>query len=175
MGFKLKNSWKDIVMNVAPMLGTALGGPMAGAAVKVIAEEVLGDPNASESQVADFIATADPDALLKLKQADHDFKLKMEELGLELEEIRYKDRASAREMAKYNMWPQIILSSVYTVGYVYLLAAFLIGDVSVPTELKTEFNLVLGVLTAGMANIMQFWFGSSAGSKSKPVVVGSNV
>ena len=147
---------------------------MAGTAVKVLAESLLGNPDATERVVADFILTANPEQLVQMKQIDRDFEIRMEELGIKLEDIKAKDRHSARELAKYNMWPQIILSAIYTTGYIYILAAFLSGDVEIPGSLKSEFNLILGVLTAGMANIMQFWFGSSSGSKQKPVVVGAD-
>lgn len=36
--------WKDVISSVAPGLATAFGGPLAGAAVKVIADKVLGTP-----------------------------------------------------------------------------------------------------------------------------------
>ena len=168
-----KDNWKNIVRNVAPALGTALGGPMAGTAIKVIADGLLGDDQATEQDVAEYIASASPEQLVKLREIDSSFKLEMKRLDIDLEKIAYKDRDSARELAKYNMWPQIVLSAIYTVGYVYILSSFLSGDVSVPANVKTEFNLVLGVLTVGMTNIMQFWFGSSAGSKQKPSVITS--
>jgi len=170
----LKDNWKNIVKTVAPALGTALGGPMAGTAIKVLADSLLGNEAATEQEVAEYIASASPEQLVKLREVDANFKTKMKELDIDLEEISYKDRHSAREMAKYNMWPQIILSTIYTAGYVYLLYTFMAGEVSVPDGLKTEFNIVLGVLTVGMTNIMQFWFGSSSGSKQK-VTAGSEL
>ena len=43
----------------------------------------------------------------------------------------------------------------------------MVGEVTVSEELREPFLLVLGVLTTGVAAIMQFWFGSSYGSKEK--------
>jgi hypothetical protein len=43
------------------------------------------------------------------------------------------------------------------------------GDVEIAANLQSEFNIVLGVMTAAQAQIMQFWFGSSSGSKAKDV------
>jgi hypothetical protein len=37
----------------------------------------------------------------------------------------------------------------------------------VAESINSEFNMVLGVLTAGQVQIMNFWFGSSSGSKDK--------
>lgn len=167
----LKDNWKQIVKTVAPALGTALGGPMAGTAIKVLAESLLGTTQATEAEVEAAILSASPEQLVQLRQIDKDFEVRMRELGIKLEEIQFQDRDSARDLAKYNMWPQIILSTIYTVGYIYILVQFLSGGVEISQSLKTEFNIVLGVLTAGMANIMQFWFGSSSGSKQKTAVV----
>jgi hypothetical protein len=69
--------WKQLVKTVAPVLGTALGGPMAGAATKFIADKFLGNPNASEQEVVQAIQTATPDQLIKLKELDNDFKIEM--------------------------------------------------------------------------------------------------
>jgi len=43
----MSTTWKGIVGTVAPALATALGGPLAGVAVRAIAEKVLGKPEAS--------------------------------------------------------------------------------------------------------------------------------
>lgn len=166
---KLKKAdWTEVVRSVAPTLGAALGGPMGGVAIKFLADNLLpGDATNDEQAVAEAIAAASPDTLIQLRKLDQDFQIKMRELNINLEEIQYKDRDSARQLFRINIWPQIILSSLYVIGYIIILQQFLTGGVNVPPELKTEFSLILGVLTAGMANIMQFWFGSSSGSKEK--------
>lgn len=44
--------WKAIVKTVAPALGTALGGPLAGTAVKVLSEALLGHSDGKEEEIA---------------------------------------------------------------------------------------------------------------------------
>ncbi|MFO0451057.1 MAG: hypothetical protein ACK52I_20770 [Pseudomonadota bacterium] len=159
--------WKSLVKNVAPVLGTALGGPMAGAATKFIAESWLGKPDASEQEVAEAVLSASPDKLIELRKLDNDFKIRMRELDINVYEIEVDDRKSARDLAKVNMTPQITLSVIYTVGYFACLWVFLTGAVTVAENLRTEFGMVLGVMTAAQIKIMDFWFGSSYGSKVK--------
>jgi hypothetical protein len=159
--------WKKIVGTVAPGIATALGGPLAGLAVKAIGGALGLGEGASEEAVAAAVTGANPDQLLALRQADQAFKIKMRELGVDLERIAAADRASAREVAKVNMLPHMILSAVYTVGYFMMLYFFMTGSVEISSSLKTEFSIVLGVMTAAQTMIMQFWFGSSSGSKEK--------
>lgn len=159
--------WKTLVRNVAPTLGAALGGPFAGAATKFLADKFLGKPEATENEVAEFINAASPEKLVELRKLDNDFKVRMKELDVDVFKLEVQDTQSARELAKINMWPQVILSILYTGGYFWMLYAFMIGDVGVSMRFKAEFNIVLGVMTAAQVKIMDFWFGSSYGSKIK--------
>ena len=88
-----------IVGAVAPTIATAIGGPLGGMAMKVVAE-VLGLPaDSSEKDVSRAMAAATPDQLLALKQADQDFAVRMRELDIDLEKIAASDRDSARRRA----------------------------------------------------------------------------
>lgn len=159
--------WKSLVKTVAPVLGTALGGPMAGAATKFIADKLLGNAGATEQDVADAVLGASADQLAKLRELDQTFKIKMRELDLDVFKMEVQDKASARELFKTNIWPQVILSGIYTFGYFAMLYMFMSGGVEVTPDLRTEFGMVLGVMTAAQVEILHFWFGSSQGSKEK--------
>jgi hypothetical protein len=89
-----KIDWKKIVGAVAPTLATALGGPLAGIAVKTIATQVLGKSDASEDEVEAAILGADPQTLIRLKEVELEFKATMVNAGIKLEEIASSDRAS---------------------------------------------------------------------------------
>lgn len=159
--------WKSLVRNVAPTLGAALGGPFAGAATKFLADKFLGNPDATENEIADFVTTASPEKLVELRKLDNDFKIRMRELDVDVFKLEVSDRVSARDLAKTDMRPHIALSGVYTTGYFVMVYLFMTGEVSIDPGLKTEFSIVLGVMTAAQTMIMQFWFGSSSGSKVK--------
>jgi len=154
--------WKNIIRSVAPVLGTALGGPMAGTATKFIADKLLGKPDAHESDIEQAVMKASPEQLSKLKAMDTQFKLEMQKLNIDVYKLETQDRAGARQMYKLNVWPQILLSGVFVIGY-FLVLFFLIENpdtLSKDRGIMGVFTTVLGVLTAAIPQILSFWFGS---------------
>lgn len=153
--------WTGIIKSVAPTLGAAIGGPMGGVATKYLAEKFLGDGNADPKALEQAILSASPDDLVRIKELDQGFKLRMEELGVDLERIAVDDRKSARELAKANMWPQIVLSTIFIIGYFVVLGLLVGGVVALPDNVRDMANILMGVLTAGIPMILRFWFGGS--------------
>lgn len=160
--------WKALVKNIAPTIGTALGGPAAGMAVKYLATELLGNPDASEADVAAHFENASPDQMLAVKKLDQAFAQKMAELNIDVFKLEVQDRQSARELAKFNIWPQVILSAIFILGYFGIMAGLIyFYDVQINDRVFGILNTVIGILTAAIPQILQFWFGSSLGSKEK--------
>ena len=58
---------------------------------------------------------------------------------------------------------QIFLSLVYILGYLGILAAFLMGYIRTPETWKDQLSVMLGVLTGGVMLILQFWFSRERG------------
>lgn len=153
---KLSEKVKSIIATIAPTLGTALGGPLGGMA-GVILSNTLGGKDIEEA-----ILSGNPEVMLKIKEAETNFQLKLKELGIEEERIAAGDRSSARDLAKVNSRPPEIISYLIMGIYVSILTYLLI------TRLYPEaVTFMLGALFREMPTIMQFWFGSSAGSKEK--------
>jgi len=159
--------WQDIVKAVAPTIGVALGGPMGGAATKFLAEKFLGGDGEDTKDLESFILGASPEQLAELKKLDHDFKIKMRELDIDVFALEAKDRDSARELFKVNIWPQIVLSAIFINGYFVILYMLFSGEVEITASMRDVVNILLGVLTAAVPQILSFWFGSSLGSKEK--------
>lgn len=160
---------------VAPALGAAVStvNPLAGAAVSILSNVLLGHPNGTEDDVALAMYKATPEQLLAIKQEDHNFQINWDKLGLELEAVSEKDRESARELGeKTTLWPQIIMTIIYTVGYFVLMYQMAEGNIHVDGDLKMEFSALVGVLTAVQAQIFNFWFGSSKSSHDAHVLLG---
>lgn len=161
--------WKKTLATVAPTIATALGGPLAGVAVNM-ATQALGLTESSPEALEQAVVGASPETMLRLKEVDNAFKLEMERLGVDLERIHQADRASARDMAKQNMWPQIALSIVFIAGYfgaMFALHGVLFETKDINGQLMALFGSLIGVFTRELSGIMQFWFGSSSGSKEK--------
>jgi len=159
-------SWKGIVGQLAPTLGAAFGGPYGAIAGKFLKEKLLGNENASDDELEQAVTNASPEQLLQIKKADYEFKTRMAELGIRKFEAEVDDRKSARSMSA-DKTPQIILSSVYTVGYFGVLIGLMTETLVIPESQTTLMTALLGVLTAAQIQIMNFWFGSSSGSKDK--------
>ena len=158
---------KKLIAGVAPTLASALGGPFAGTAAKFIANKLLGKDDASEAELSLAIASATPEELGNLKKIDNDFSVEMGRQGIDIYALEVDDRKDARSMAKLNMWPQIVLSVIFIGGYFGLLYMLFSGKVEIPESMQTMANILIGVMTANIPQIMSFWFGSSHGSKSK--------
>jgi hypothetical protein len=167
----MSTTWKGIVGTVAPALATALGGPLAGVAVRAIAEKVLGKSEASEADVAAAVAGASPELLLKLKQADQNFARAMAEAGVKLEELEAQDRASARAMQMATRdWVPGALAVVFVTGFFALVWIML--RYTIPVENRDAINLLLGALAGAVTTILSFYFGSSRGSREKDAILG---
>jgi hypothetical protein len=159
--------WKALVSVVAPTLGTALGGPLAGAATSAISTALLGKPTASDKELTKVLEQTNPDQLAALAAAEAQFTSRLKELDVDVFKLETADRQSARAAAKDNLWPQIALSGLFLGGYFTLLVLLFTTDVKLDGTLNDLMLILAGILTREVPTIMQFWFGSSFGSKEK--------
>ena len=157
---------KRVIAGVAPRLAQALGGPLAGAAVPQISKAVFGDDAVSEDDLGAAIETLSPEQRAALKKADHDFALAARTLALEEERIAAGDRASARgRQAQMDDWTPSVLGALIIGGFFLTLAVMVARRL--PEGAETEFSIMLGALATMTAAVVNYFFGSSAGSKEK--------
>lgn len=157
----------NLVRTVAPSLASAVGGPLAGMAVRTISEALLGKPDGTEDELTQAAAKATPEQLLALKKAEQDFAVKMRELDIDLERIANADRDSARNReVKTKDWTPRLLAGLITAGYFG--ALFYMLRNGLPQHGGSEAMLVmLGTLGTAWGGVVAYYFGSSAGSKAK--------
>ena len=156
-----------LLKGVAPGIATAIGGPLGGVAMKFLADKFTDGDTGS---VEDFLLSANPETLKELKVAEMEFDSHMRELDVDIERLNAADRDSARDLAKKtSILPQVILSTLFIVGYFSLMYLFFTSDLvnQLNDFAKGQLGIMIGVLTAAIAQIMNFWFGSSSGSKQK--------
>lgn len=162
---KLGKMAKQLLGSVAPLIGGAIGGPYGAAAGSFI-KKALGTDD--ESEIEAQLASASPETLVKIKQADLDFKVQMEELGIQKEEIFLKDTQSARNMAiNTSLTPQIILAAAFIGGYFIILILLLSGVISPADAVRDMALILLGVLAGEVPRIMSFFFGTTKSSGDK--------
>ncbi len=157
---------KGILKSVAPMVATAIGGPVAPMALNVL-KGVLGTDD--ESLIEQQIAEASPETLAKLREADQMFRARMRELDIQEQDLYLQDTQDARGTAvKFGTFmPQLLLTFVAIVGFSGLLYALVVKAVVIPEESRTIVMLLVGQLSTFVGMGYAFFLGSSKGSKEK--------
>jgi plasmid maintenance system antidote protein VapI len=159
-------SW---IKTVAPMIGTALGGPLGGMAVGMLAEK-LGVQEKTINAVTNAISETKltPEQVSSIRQAEIEFQKFLGQNKIDLERINMENTKSAREMhvAKQSYTPQV-MSLVITVGFFGVLYYMLTMEAK-PTE---ALLIMLGSLGTAWAAVVNFWFGSTAGSARKTELI----
>ena len=152
--------------SIAPTIATALGGPIAGMAVKAISGALFGHQDATEDDIMSALANPNGDQLAALKKIDADFKVQMKSLDIDLERIAAGDRASARTMAvATHDWIPRVLAVGVTLGFFGIVAYILLFGL--PQSGGEALLMLIGTLGSAWTGVMAFYFGSSAGSKAK--------
>ena len=183
MGFK----WEDIaelVGGVAPIVGTALGGPAGGAVGSIIAKALGVEDNADAVGMA---VKADPSLIVRIKELEFeahklDVEAKQKEKQAELDEVNayLADVQSARNMQIEALKQDDLFSK----RYVYYLASFwsivamvyifMITFMTIPAANVRFADTVLGFLLGTIiATVIQYFLGSSKGSADKTVRLSS--
>lgn len=164
------NPLKKIVGTVAPFLGSLLGSPFAAAGIKLLSNVLLGKDNASEDEIAKAISLATPEQLIELKKIDADYKIKMEQLGIDEQKIATLDRDSARqrEIQVQDKVPAI-LAMMVTVGFFGVLLTMTFYPIQ--PDAKGVIDVMLGALGTAWICCVNYYFGSSCGSKQKTEII----
>ena len=155
-------SW---IKTVAPMIGTALGGPLGGMAVGMLAEK-LGVQEKTIKAVTNAISETKltPEQVSSIRQAEIEFQKFLGQNKIDLERINMENTQGARQMhiANKSKTPEI-LSFVITIGFFGILAYMLTMNAK-PSE---ALLIMLGSLGTAWAAVCNFWFGSTSGSARK--------
>jgi hypothetical protein len=150
----------NLLKGVAPGLATAVAGPMGGMAVKMIADKLGVAPN--EQAVADHLS-AHPEHMVKLQEIDLE-KLKADHANTA--DARAMQVAAINSGDKFVARFVPILSAFWSiVATVYI---FAVTFMTIPVANQRFADTVLGFMLATVvATILNFFLGSSDGSKKK--------
>lgn len=147
---------KNVVGAVAPTLGTALGGPLGGAAASMIAD-ALGCDN-DEKSINKALQSATPDELAVVKEADREFDAKMKELDVDLFALETKDKQDARSHFSKD-WTAKLIGIVMVLFFCSYIGMITIMP---PEQNSMELiNLVLGYMGGLVSAVISFYFGAS--------------
>ena len=168
---KVVNAIGDGLKVFSPVLGTALGSPLAGAALSFLVARLFPEDKSqsknilpSNTDILKLVSQASPDTILAIKQAEYEFLKFRESLQLQELDLNLKDVQSARELSKNTIKPQFYMSIMFIIGYFIVLfgsATLLVTTKDLNASVLTLFTALLGILTASIPQILSFWFGSS--------------
>ena len=163
------DDWKQLLKTVAPVLGTALGGPLGGAAASFIAGK-LGLESKTIEAVTDVLNAGklSPDQVVAMRQAEIDFKKWDGDNDIKLEQISAGDRDSARKASVAGgtqlmlFWLSLMLLGVCLGSEVWILFN---GYPEALPEMVV--GRVLGLLDAVTIMVLTYWYGTTNSSSQK--------
>lgn len=153
--------WRDILGSLAPTLATAVGGPLAGAATKVIVDALGLPADSTEAQIEKAMANLTPDAVIALKKANNDFAIEMRRLDVNLEEIAFKQSDSARNMQiQRPAKTPAVLSWIVVISTMALEGGILYWGMPVGVP-EVVVGRILGTFDTGFGIVLTFWLGAA--------------
>lgn len=172
------------VGSVAPTLATMLGGPLAGTAVSAL-ESCFGVSGADNITKVLQTGAMTPDVVAKVRAADQAHAEKMKALDLDLNKLNaahseafaaddVADRASARQREETvkDYTPRVLagLIVVLTAGCEGMLLFH--GHVDGVDDIVL--GRILGTLDSALMLVLSYYFGSSAGSVQKNILLANS-
>lgn len=161
----------DWLKTIAPMIGTALGGPLGGAAAAFLADK-LGIETKTVEAVSEVLNSGrmTPDQISAIKLAEIDFQKFLKENEIKIEQVHAQDRDSARKMQSEVQSPvPAALSIGVTLGYFGILVGMMTDTLTVSES--PALLIMLGSLGTAWGMVMSFWFGTTRSSSDKNEII----
>jgi lysozyme family protein len=174
-----------LALSIVPELIKMIAGDKAGDIATTVAnvvQEVTGTPDAAEAQRK---LAADPALAIQLR-------IRLAEIALETQkamdiaaEQKRQAELAAQQKALENTqgarstmvdlvksgssiaWGAPVVSVIVTVGFFGILLVLILSARPFPAELTSIINITVGALAAAFATVVNFWLGSSQGSRDK--------
>jgi len=165
----------DFLKTLAPLLGSAFGGPLGGAAAAFLADK-LGLDTKDVKAVSEVLNSGklSPDQVSQIKLAEIDFQKFLETNKIKMEEISAGDRNSARELLKATRsYVPATLTFLITIGYFVVLIGMMAKMFAVADS--QVMLIMLGQLGTAWGVTIAFWFGTTSGSKDKTDILANSI
>lgn len=161
------DQFKQIVATVAPLIGTAFGGPLGGLAGNFLASK-LGTPAGDQKALETKVLSNDPQVMLQVRAADEAFQAHLAELGVQEDQLAATDTANARsrEISIRDRTPALLAGAV--VVLTFALEGSLLMGWHKPTQVPGEIlGRILGTLDSATLLVLSYYFGSSSSARTK--------
>jgi hypothetical protein len=160
---------------IAPVAASLVGGPIGGIVLTTI-NAMTGDDVPNFKTEADLAAAyeKDPTIILKLRRLDAEIEQIAADNKMDLEELAYKDRDSARKMhmvlqSKTPMVLSLYIFSLFTAIVGVVLWGMVSKEFGIDPVTEKFVYFLLGAVMAWVGKILDFTFGSSRGSLLKTI------
>ena len=149
---------KGLLASLAPTVGKALGGPMGGMAVKLVADK-LGVSNTTDPAKLEKYVEDHPECISALQEAELEFAKTLAERNIDLEtfKIEVQERQAAREIFGEDPTPKVF-AIISLLGFLCYIFFVTFSADAVDSALA---NIILGYLGGLISGISAFFFGSS--------------
>lgn len=152
------DSFTDIVKDILPFIGTALGGPLGGAAAAFVGSK-LGIPDATIATVTSALQGMTPEKLAALKTADNEFQLQMAQAGFDstykIAQLNIQAQADVNKTMQVEttsehwaswMWrPFIGFTFGFYINSLWVLPLFHITPIPLNSDIVLAIGGILGV------------------------------
>ena len=158
--------WIKKLKEYAPDIVTAVltgGATLPQLALKAVADATGNEVN-TQDDLQRAVESATPEMMLKITQANNQFKIRMRELDNEILSSELGDLANARDKHQHHHMPSIICSALtIMVG----IGAYFLFTKVIPDANTTLANLLFGALLAKWGDSIAYWVGTTRSSANK--------
>jgi hypothetical protein len=161
--------WLKTLAQLAPTVASALGGPLAGAAVSAIGS-VLGLTDAKPADLAKVFKDGQltPEQITQIRELELKYQADEKERGFRYAELAVQDRDSAR---KANVAGGVQMPLFWLSLLLLLVGMGVEGVVlfhGVPPHVDDIITgRILGLMDAVIMLVLSYWYGTTNGSQSK--------
>lgn len=161
--------WLKAIEAIAPTVATALGGPLAGAAVSALGSLFnISEPN--QEKIKNFIESSQmtSDHIYRLKELELKYQADEKERGFKYAELMFKDRDSARQANVAGGTQKMLFALSLLLLAVSLGAEVFVLFKGYPNDVPDiVIGRILGLLDAVAMLVLTYWYGTTNGSLVK--------
>jgi len=149
----------SLVKTTAPIVASALGSPIAGVAVSLIAS-AFGIKGNDQNAIVNAIKS-DPDAAFKLKELEYTHAEELKKIASTDFQTAVSDKMNAREYSKQYIGFMKYMAAMVTIGFFIALFMCFLPQLNISDPEKQILLVFIGVLTSKFQTIIDYFFGSS--------------
>lgn len=155
----VSNGLLSFVGKVAPLLGTALGSPIGGIALSLIAN-AFGVKNSDAGEILNALQSA-PDAAMRLKQLEMDHQEALLKISSQDFQTEVADKQDARKYAENYKGFLMLMAIMVTSGFFLCLFLIFSEGININDSEKQLLTLLIGMLASKWQTIIDFFYGAS--------------